>query len=277
MLVTYDPFVDRMIQKYEGGYGWDKNDSGGPTKYGITCFDLADERHQKMTSMAAWAPLVQAMPLSEAETIYHTKYAAAINYDALPAGVDCCMMDYAVNSGIARAIRVARAMTKVNGSSARVDDDLLAAIRKYDASQFIQAMCDERLQFMHAIRGGSAWAQFGRGWGARVADLREYSEHLAAGKTSAPPPAPDLSNVSTPKAQHAPATAGTATTGGAVATGGAMIAAGFHWYYAVGGVLAVMVGGVVYEVYEEQKAATANAKVVLPTTVVAGVTNVAAH
>ena len=39
---TYSAFVGGiMIPKYEGGYGWDKADPGGPTKYGITCFDLA--------------------------------------------------------------------------------------------------------------------------------------------------------------------------------------------------------------------------------------------
>jgi hypothetical protein len=51
-LVTYKAFVDRMISKYEGGYGWDANDPGGPTKYGITCYDLAEHLGERMTSMA---------------------------------------------------------------------------------------------------------------------------------------------------------------------------------------------------------------------------------
>ncbi len=29
----YKPFVERMISRYEGGYGWDRNDPGGPTKF----------------------------------------------------------------------------------------------------------------------------------------------------------------------------------------------------------------------------------------------------
>ena len=98
-----------MISRYEGGYCWDKEDPGGPTKYGITCYDLAEHRGKRMTSMAAWASIVRDMPLSEAEDIYEIKYARAVSFAALPAGVDCVMMDYGVNSGIGRVNRVARA------------------------------------------------------------------------------------------------------------------------------------------------------------------------
>src|ERR1700731_2253082 len=95
---TYQVFVDRMIAKYEGGYGWDKGDPGGPTKYGITCYDLAEHRGKKMNSMSAWAPLVKAMTRVEADDIYFTKYARALRYDELPAGVDVVVLDYGVNS-----------------------------------------------------------------------------------------------------------------------------------------------------------------------------------
>src|SRR5665213_1419957 len=102
MQADYDPFVGRMIQRYEGPYGWNKKDPGGPTKYGITCFDLAEHMGQKMDSMARWAPIVQAMTLATAEQIYSTKYAVAIGFNALPAGCDVVVMDYAVNSGVGR-------------------------------------------------------------------------------------------------------------------------------------------------------------------------------
>ena len=72
---NYSAFCSRMIKKYEGGYCWDKGDPGGPTKYGITCYDLAEHRGRKMSSMSTWAPIVRSMPLSEAEEIYAKKYA----------------------------------------------------------------------------------------------------------------------------------------------------------------------------------------------------------
>src|SRR5258708_4710432 len=106
MQANYIAAIDRIIDKYEGKYGWDKKDPGGPTKYGITCYDLAEHRHQHMDSMNRWAPLVQAMPRSEAEEIYRTKYAVGIQFDQLRNGVDVCLLDYAINSGVARGQRI---------------------------------------------------------------------------------------------------------------------------------------------------------------------------
>jgi lysozyme family protein len=198
MQSDYKAFVDRMIGRYEGGYGWDRADPGGPTKYGITCYDLAAHRGEKMTSMATWAPTVQAMPLAEAEDIYGSKYATLCRFDELGPGKDCALFDELVNSG-ARIVPVCRRLLNVPGG-ARLDDGLLAAINAAPAS-FIDDFCAERLAFMHAIRGGAAWQQFGHGWGARVADLERYCNALAAGHPQEPPStAPDLSAVPTPKA-----------------------------------------------------------------------------
>jgi lysozyme family protein len=247
MLIDYDPFIDRVIQKYEGPYGWNKSDPGGPTKYGITCFDLAEHMGQKMDSMSRWAPIVQAMTLAVAEQIYATKYATAISFNSLPAGVDCVVLDYAINSGIGRG----RLMLTEFATNITAHPDVA-----------INAICDERLRFMHAIRGGSAWVEFGHGWGTRVADLRAYALHLAAGGSHVTAPvATDLSNVVTPKAIHAPKTA-TKTT--IVAAGGAIAAAHTAGLpiWGVGLVaVGVVIAGTTYEALSEQSAAAANLKV----------------
>lgn len=178
MLQNYKAFVDRMINKYEGGYGWDRNDSGGPTKYGITCWDLAAHRSQKMNSMAAWAPVVKAMPLSEAEDIYRSKYASAVHFDDLPSGIDCCWFDYGVNSGIGRPIRVAQAFLGV-ATDGIFGPKTMAAVKAYGDERFVNKMCDERMRFLRALR---IWSTFGVGWTRRVADLRAYSLRLVAAK-----------------------------------------------------------------------------------------------
>jgi lysozyme family protein len=271
-LNTYVAFTDRMIKKYEGGYGWNRKDTGGPTKYGITCFDLAEHRGQKMTSMATWAPIVQAMTLAEAEDIYRTKYAAAIRYNDLPAGVDVEMYDYGVNSGISRPIRSVRAILSIPGGGV-MDQRLLDAIKKADPVKLIEAISAERLHFMHAIRGGSAWAEFGGGWGARVADLKAYALHLAAAPgTVAEPTAPDLTNVSLPKAKHGDPEIVNKTVKGTVAAGTAS-GTGSHFAGMPPELIAILVGfvvvgGVGYVLYHKQKAANDNATVVLPPAVV---------
>lgn len=262
MQVDYRPFVDRMIGRYEGPYGWTKSDPGGPTKYGITCYDLAEYRGQRMTSMTTWAPIVQAMTLAEAEAIFRTKYAAQIRFDDLPAGIDVTLMDYAVNSGVSRAILVARSLLGIQNHGADINAADIAALHRVNAKTFIDSVDAERLRFMHAIRGGTAWAEFGRGWQARVDDVRAYGEHLAAGGTpETAPPSPDLSKVNTPKAKHVPHTAGGKTAGGVVVAAGAAQAAGVPWW-GVGLAAAGVIGaGIAYELWQEHKAATANAVV----------------
>ena len=260
MQANYEAFLARVIQKYEGGYGWSKADPGGPTKYGITCYDLAEFDHVKMTSMSAWAPKVKAMPLSTAETIYSTKYANAVRFNDLPSGSDCVMLDYQINSG-SRAILAARAVLGVKGGSI-MDQALLDAIKKADPATFVTAMCAER---MHFLRGLRTWGEFGGGWTSRVTDLKAYCLHLASGKTAASAPAaPDLTHTVTPKAVHVPQTATKSSGAGAVASASGIVIAGYPWYYAVGAFVAIIVGGVIYEAIEASKASKANTTVVIP-------------
>lgn len=267
MQATYQAFIDRMITRYEGGYGWDKNDPGGPTNFGVTCFDLAEERHKPMTTMAAWAKPVHDMPRSEAEEIYRTKYAATLHYDDLGPGKDCVLLDYGVNSGDSRPIHVARALLKLPPVNV-VTTDLVDAINKADTPWFIDAVCTERLHFMHQIRGGSAWNSFGKGWGARVADLNTYSKHVASGSTLPAPPAPDLSKVPTPKANHDDPNLTKNATGGVVAGSGGSAATAHASgvpYWAIAGIVAVVViAGVAYTVYKHRSNTLANTTVVLP-------------
>jgi lysozyme family protein len=258
---TYAPFVERMISKYEGGYGWNKKDPGGPTKYGITCYDLAEHMGQKMDSMERWAPIVRAMTLETADAIYKAKYASGVRYDDLPAGVDACMLDYGVNSGCSRAVLSARAIMKLPGRGT-MDQPLLDAIKKVDPRIFIHAMCAERLHFMQAIRGGSAWAEFGGGWGRRVADLQAYCDHLVVG--GAAPVAPELTHIIMPKALHVGGTAVAPTVGGVVGGAAATHVAGANWHIVAGVMVGVAVIGVMYEVWQSVKADRANEIVYLP-------------
>ncbi len=171
MKQNYEPFVERMISRYEGGYGWDRADAGGPTKYGITCYDLAEHRHQVMDSMARWAPIVRAMPMSEADEIYAVKYATKCGFDDLVSGADCVVFDFGVNSGPSRAVAFAQHIVKVTADG-RMGPITKQAINNFPAAEFINQLCDARLSFLRRLKN---WGTFGRGWASRVADLRRYS------------------------------------------------------------------------------------------------------
>lgn len=178
MQANYDAFIRRVITRYEGNYGWDAGDSGGPTKFGVTCYDLAEHMHRKMTSMGAWAPIVRAMSLATAEEIYRTKYAVKDRFDELESGSDCVVLDYGINSGVLRPVWVAQGILGRRRSNV-FDHDLVKAINDYSAARFIDRMCDERMAF---LRGLSIWPRFRGGWSTRVADLRHYCHAIASDK-----------------------------------------------------------------------------------------------
>ena len=185
MQANYKTFITRVISRYEGDYGWDAGDSGGPTKFGITCYDLAEHMAKRMTSMGAWAPIVRAMSLQTAEDIYAKKYARRDRFHELELGSDCVILDYGINSGVLRPVWIAQKITGRSRSNT-FDDGLLKAINDYSANRFIDRMCDERMAYLRSL---SIWPRFKGGWSTRVTDLRQYCHHIA--NDLAPTPADD--------------------------------------------------------------------------------------
>lgn len=162
----------------EGGYCWLKGDPGGPTNFGITCYDLAQYEGKKMTSMAAWVAPVKAMTIATADIIYAKKYQPQCHFNDLKPGMDMVVLDYGINSGPSRSIKSAQQVLKihVDGICGPVT---LAALNAADPVNFINDLSAARLAFMKSIRGGSAWAEFGKDWGGRVERIRNYSLELA--------------------------------------------------------------------------------------------------
>jgi lysozyme family protein len=165
----YSQAIGRLL-KSEGGYVNHPSDPGGPTNFGIT---LADYRKYKKPG--ATAADVRRMKVSEARDIYRGKYWNAIRGDDLPAGVDYCLFDYAVNSGTGRAPKVLQRVLGVDVTG-RVDDDTIAAANETDAKATINGICDERLRF---LKGLKTWGVFGKGWARRVSEVRAAALAMA--------------------------------------------------------------------------------------------------
>lgn len=174
MQANFNPFVNNvLIPVYEGPYGWNAADPGGPTKYGITCWDLAEFMGRKMTSMAEWAPIVRAMPMSTADQIYENKYARREQFDKLNSGPDVCILDFDVNSGTT-GIRYAQIVAGVS-SDGILGPQSLAAIDAMNPAKFVDALCAQRMRF---LRGLDTWGTFGIGWSRRVDNLNTYCHRL---------------------------------------------------------------------------------------------------
>jgi lysozyme family protein len=234
---SYSDAIARLL-KSEGGYVNHPSDPGGPTNFGIT---LADYRKYKMPN--ATAADVRAMKVSEAKDIYRSKYWDAIRADELPAGVDYCLFDYAVNSGTGRAPKVLQRILAV-AVTGHVDNPTVAAANKADAAQTINAICDERMRF---LKGLKTWGVFGAGWSRRVGEVRAAALAMArnpakasaqaapqsGGKafaeatpaqigqaSGAPAVAPAVAPAQLPVATAAPSTARDAKEAGGIVAGG---------------------------------------------------------
>jgi lysozyme family protein len=159
------------VLRHEGGYVDHPKDPGGATNRGITLTTLADWRGRDVSKVE-----VQALTEKEAREIYRARYWNAVQGDALPAGVDLALFDFAVNSGPSRAVRTLQWQLGVPADGA-IGPVTLAAVRKVNAARLAGDLCRARLAF---LRGLPTWDTFGKGWTARVVDV----ERAALGMVS---------------------------------------------------------------------------------------------
>jgi lysozyme family protein len=200
----------RCLLASEGGYVNHPSDPGGPTNFGIT---LADYR--RYVQPDATAADVRSMKVEEAKAIYREKYWRAMRCDDLPAGVDYCVFDYAVNSGTGRVPKVLQRVLGL-AVTGRMDDATVAAAGEREARALIQVICDERLRFLQALR---TWPVFGKGWSRRVGEVRAVALTFAdksAGRVLQRPATPTRGKGVVPINDAARKS----TAGGAIASGG---------------------------------------------------------
>jgi lysozyme family protein len=167
---SYDEALARLLV-HEGGYSNHPSDPGGPTNWGITIFD-----YRKYVNPDATAADVRSMPVEVAKKIYRDKYWNAMRCDELPAGIDYCVFDYGVNSGIGRAAKILRRVLGLTEKPGTVSDEVIAAAGGRDPHTLIDAICDERLAFLQSLR---TWDVFGNGWGRRVREVRAAALAMA--------------------------------------------------------------------------------------------------
>ncbi|TIO72063.1 glycosyl hydrolase 108 family protein, partial [Mesorhizobium sp.] len=120
----------------------------------------------------------------EVADIYDRQYWDAVKGDDLPAGVDYVLFDGAVNSGPKQSIIwLQRALGPIY--KGRIDGTMgfttIAAVNAVnDLDALVDRICDQRLNFMRHL---STWPVFGRGWSARVAEVRSIGQAWATNDT----------------------------------------------------------------------------------------------
>jgi lysozyme family protein len=150
----------KQVLTYEGGKVDDPRDPGGRTAFGVT-----------QNTYNAWRkkqnlPIVDVFTISQNEVaaIYRQEYWDRIRGDDLPSGVDFAVFDFAVNSGVSKAAKTLQSVVGVTQDGV-IGPATIQAAKNYVA----MAVTNKRLSFMQSL---SIWSTFGRGWSARIADVK---------------------------------------------------------------------------------------------------------
>lgn len=191
-----------LVLKHEGGWVDHPSDPGGATNMGITIGTLRQWRSPKPVTKAD----VKALTRTEAAAIYRANYWMAIRGDELPPGIDYATFDFAVHSGIGRAVPFLQNALGVEADGA-LGPKTLAAAHSANAAAVVADLCDRRLAWLKRLK---AWPTFGKGWSSRVAGVRK--EGIAMAKASPLPqspvqPAPKPPVSEQPKAKPVPSPA----------------------------------------------------------------------
>ena len=152
-----------FTENEEGDYSDTPGDSGGPTKWGITLQTLRDWLHRYIT-----AADVKALTPATAKEIARARYWDHIKGDALPAGVDLVVFDFAYNAGWSRS---ARFLQRCVGTieDGQIGPKTLAGVGKFTAGALIDQLTKLHEVYYEAVADAvPSDQQFLKGWEGRA-------------------------------------------------------------------------------------------------------------
>jgi lysozyme family protein len=170
-----------IVLGYEGGFSNNPDDPGGATMRGVTQGTYDSHRIGQGLSPQP----VELISESELQAIYRTGYWDRVCGDALPAGADLAIFDFAVNSGPTRAVKMVQEIVGADPDG-KFGPETLACVKRIDPIGLVSELCLERLEF---LQGLSHWPTFKNGWQKRVRGI-EASALAMIDAPAAPIPSP---------------------------------------------------------------------------------------
>lgn len=169
--------VMKPLAAHEGGYSNHPADPGGSTFRGVTqrTYDAYRRQINKPTQD------VRRMSNTEYFDIYYRYYWSPSGGKVSPSGVDYCVFDAAVNSGVRQAVKwLQRALKGQRVYNGYIDGQFgiqtSEAVLEADPIQLIEDICNQRLWFLQKL---DTWTHFGTGWSRRVRDVRRISKIMS--------------------------------------------------------------------------------------------------
>lgn len=149
--MDFDQAFERLVG-HEGGYTPGFGDPGGETKFGISKRSYPGED-------------IKGMTLDRAKTIYKRDFWGPAGCDSVPDLLRYALFDFAVNSGVKRAVLTLQRLTGETPDGV-IGPRTLQAIQSIPATRLAARFYGVRLEFMAGL---PTWDRFGEGWARRIA------------------------------------------------------------------------------------------------------------
>lgn len=155
-----------IILKHEGGYVNHPQDPGGETNMGVT---------KRVYEEFGGTKNMRDLEFDDVAPIYRKNYWDRCKCSELPYGVDLCVFDFAVNSGVSRSAKYLQNIVGAvadgyigPGTLSKVDD----FIYQYGKEELIHSFQNDRQAFYESLK---TFETFGRGWTRRVKETTELA------------------------------------------------------------------------------------------------------
>lgn len=170
MKENFDKAFAKLI-RHEGGFVDHPADPGRATNLGVT-----QRVWEEWVGHPVDEKTMRGLTPEMVKPLYKRKYWDKVCGDDLPAGVDYCVFDAAVNSGPGRAIKWLQQAVGTTQDGA-LGPKTLAAVKAADPQLLVVGYNAIRLAFLQDL---PTWDTFGRGWGRRVAEVKQDASEMSA-------------------------------------------------------------------------------------------------
>ena len=158
------------VLKSEGGFVNHPDDPGGMTNLGCTKAVWEEFCGHPVTEKT-----MRSLTPSDVAPLYKRKYWDKVKADELPAGVDYCVFDTAINSGPGRAIKLLQGVVGVD-QDGDIGPKTLGAVKAFDPKDLLQDYSKRRLSFLMDLKN---WPTFGKGWTNRVKEVETFATQMS--------------------------------------------------------------------------------------------------
>tara|TARA_R100001082_G_scaffold40508_1_gene21450 strand:- start:4886 stop:5419 length:534 start_codon:yes stop_codon:yes gene_type:complete len=168
MLENFAKSIEAVLE-HEGGYVDHPKDPGGRTNMGIT-----QAVYEKYLKRSVTEEEMKNIKIGDVHIIYKNNYWDRVKGDDLPSGVDFCVFDWAVNSGVSRSSKALQSILGVTADGA-IGPNTLKAVNAANTPELIEQLTKAREDFYKKL---STFDTFGKGWLRRNEETHTLSLQL---------------------------------------------------------------------------------------------------